>query len=89
MCLYHFVPIKLWTNSCWSHHHKQRGDCLETLVGQTEKLQHWRKDTGWWSAWSSLEYLEGFDVSFAIRGRKYIDILILYEDGKERQIRLF
>ena len=30
-------------------------DPLEALVhaGQTEKLQHWRKDKGWWSAWRS------------------------------------
>jgi len=30
-----------------SHH----GALLMALTGQTEKLQHWRKDTGWWSAW--------------------------------------
>lgn len=30
-----------------SHH----GALLMALTGQTEKLQHWRKDKGWWSAW--------------------------------------
>ena len=24
---------------------------LSEHAGQTEKLQHWRKDAGWWSAW--------------------------------------